>query len=135
VPVCEACRPFDPLSITKLLGQAPAQAGSTAEPGTKGSVQAPGVLRESQGQLQDGTRPTDGGQEAHGLAPTEIHHRKPNCPMPAARCPHTVVPVWGGPRLGRSCSGLLGKARWVCEPSCHQPFLPASWSRELVDIG
>lgn len=52
VPVCEAACPLDPLSVTKLLGRAPAQAGSAAEPGTKGSLQAPGVLRESQGQLQ-----------------------------------------------------------------------------------
>lgn len=49
MPVGEASRSLDPLSITKLLAQAPGHAGSAAEPGTKGAPQALGVQRESQG--------------------------------------------------------------------------------------
>lgn len=46
----------------------------------------------AKGSCKDGTRPMDDGHEAHGLALTEIHNCKPNCPT----SPSVEGPAWGG---------------------------------------
>lgn len=96
MPVCEASRPLDPLSITKLLAQPPPPAtpAQRLSLGSRGPCRLLGCRGRTRGSCEDGTQPADGGHEACGLAPQRYTtgSQTTPCPPPAALAQLSLCP-------------------------------------------